>query len=77
MRSKKQFLKEYEKLCQKYKMGLTGCGCCGSPRLSTHNDFLDEINYDEEQNKIKIRETDIDGYFEIYPEHDLIEDEEE
>ena len=21
------FLQEYEKLCQKYKMGLCGCGC--------------------------------------------------
>ena len=39
-----EFLKEYEKLCQKYKMGLKGCGCCGSPYLKSIN----EINYNEE-----------------------------
>ena len=26
----KKFLEEYEKLCQKYEMGIVGCGCCGS-----------------------------------------------
>ena len=29
----KKFLEEYEKICQKYRMGLVGCGCCGSPAL--------------------------------------------
>lgn len=28
------FLKEYEKLCNKYKMGIDGCGCCGSAFLT-------------------------------------------
>lgn len=44
------FLKEYEKLCQKYKIGLKGCGCCGSPYLNDIN----EINYNEKFNKIII-----------------------
>ena len=45
-----KFLKEYEKLCQKYKMGLEGCGCCGSPYLNEIN----HINYDEGTNQIII-----------------------
>lgn len=45
-----EFLLEYEKLCQKYKMGLKGCGCCGSPFL---NDICD-INYNEKFNQIFI-----------------------
>lgn len=46
----KEFLKEYELLCQKYKMGLVGCGCCGSPYL----DSINCINYNEKLNKIFI-----------------------
>ena len=45
-----EFLREYEKLCQKYGMGLIGCGCCGSPYL---ND-IDDINYNKKLNKIFI-----------------------
>lgn len=45
-----EFLKEYELLCQKYKMGLQGCGCCGSPYL---NDLTD-INYNEKLNRVLI-----------------------
>lgn len=44
------FLKEYEELCKKYKMGLKGCGCCGSPFL---NEICD-INYNEKLDKIVI-----------------------
>ena len=29
----KEFLIEYEKLCQKYQMGIGSCGCCSSPFL--------------------------------------------
>ena len=46
----KEFLKEYEVLCQKYKMGLQGCGCCTSPWL---NDIGD-INYNKKFNKVFI-----------------------
>ena len=53
----KEFLKEYELLCQKYKIGLNGCGCCGSPWLSVldENDFItpmENINYSEKDNCI-------------------------
>lgn len=50
MKKEYEFLKKYEKLCQKYKMGLKGCGCCGSPYLNEIN----EINYNERFNKIII-----------------------
>ena len=46
----KEFLKKYELLCQKYKMGLKGCGCCGSLYLNE----IDEINYNEKINKFFI-----------------------
>ena len=55
MNKETKFLKEYEKLCQKYKLGLYGCGCCGSPFL---ND-IEYINYDEVKNKILIGELTI------------------
>lgn len=31
------FLKEYEKLCRKYNLAITGCGCCDSPCLEELN----------------------------------------
>ena len=47
-----EFLKEYEKLCKKYNMGLHGCGCCESPYLIDGNgekwdyvEDLDNINF--------------------------------
>ena len=52
----KQFLKEYELLCQKYKMGLKGCGCCHSPWLN----HIEDVNYNEKFNKIFIGG---DGYW--------------
>lgn len=53
------FLKDYEKLCKKYKMGLQGCGCCGSPFLyDIHN-----INYYEKVDKILVDGYSIDEYF--------------
>lgn len=65
----KEFLKEYELLCQKYKMGLCGCGCCGSPYLNE----IDDINYDYELNKIIINHKTIDNYFkEVNNERKLI-----
>ena len=50
----KNFLEEYEKLCQKYEMGLVGCGCCGSPALVDKKGFTiyDDVNY--ENNRINI-----------------------
>lgn len=66
----KEFLKEYEKLCQKYGIGIRGCGCCGSPYLqidkSCHVHDIDFINYDFELNKILISDEykTIDEYFE-------------
>lgn len=53
-----KFLKEYQELCQKHKMGLQGCGCCGSPYLDNNSEDIQEevndINYDYEDNCIKI-----------------------
>ena len=51
------FLKEYELLCQKYKMGLAGCGCCSSPYLVKDEDYVPiegYIDYLPSKNKIKI-----------------------
>lgn len=50
-----EFLKEYAKLCQKYEMGLRGCGCCHSPWLEyEHNQYLDDVNYNNELNDVTI-----------------------
>lgn len=43
-----KFLKEYEKLCQKYNGGLSSCGCCGSPYIRTNESFINDIYYNEE-----------------------------
>jgi hypothetical protein len=36
---------------KKYKMGLVGCGCCGSPKLVNKNGFTieDDVNYENNQ----------------------------
>lgn len=65
----KEFLKEYEKLCQKYGMGLRGCGCCGSPYLEVYNEKydiivdIDCINFEDNIVKVDFNKT-IDEYFE-------------
>ena len=42
------YLKEYEKLCKKYNIGLRGCGCCGSPYLSNlYTIVVDDVNYEK------------------------------
>ena len=42
------YLKEYEKLCKKYNIGLCGCGCCGSPYLyELYTIAVDNVNYKE------------------------------
>lgn len=42
------YLKEYEKLCKKYNIGLRGCGCCGYPYLSKlYTINIDNINYEK------------------------------
>lgn len=58
----KEFLVEYDKLCQKYHMGLCGCGCCGSPFLryddkyyrNEEDESIDDINYNDVVNKVFI-----------------------
>lgn len=57
-----KFLKEYQELCQKYKMGLRGCGCCGSPYLwnADRTIDIDDVNYNEEKNIVQISDTSID-----------------
>lgn len=66
----KEFLKEYEKLCQKYGMGLRGCGCCGSSYLTVYDEEedrivyeIDNINFKDNIVKIDLTKT-IDEYFE-------------
>ena len=42
------YLKEYEKLCKKYNIGLRGCGCCGSPSLDKlYTIIVDNVNYEK------------------------------
>ena len=58
------FLKEYQDLCQKYKMGLKGCGCCGSPYLDFDDNYNDVncINYNNEENCIEIDDITLNKY---------------
>ena len=67
----KEFLKEYEKLCQKYEMGLQGCGCCGSPYLIVYHEEdrtdIDNVNFEDNIVKIGLYgEKTIDQYFKEY-----------
>lgn len=62
------FLKEYEKLCNKYKMCIDGCGCCGSAFLTdwTSDDFeyideLKNIHYCDDKKIVLIDNKTIDG----------------
>ena len=50
-----EFLKEYEKLCKKYNMGLHGCGCCESPYLIDCNG--EKWDYVEKLDNIKFNEN--------------------
>lgn len=63
----KEFLKEYEKLCQKYGMGIRGCGCCGSPYLVLYGEkditYIDNVNFEDNIVKVDFNKT-IDEYFE-------------
>ena len=62
-----EFLKEYEKLCRKYKMGLAGCGCCGSPYLVKDEDYVPilwDIDYLPSMNKVRIEDETIKQHFE-------------
>ena len=38
-----EFLKELSELTKKHGFYISGCGCCGSPRI---NDFKDEFDAD-------------------------------
>lgn len=71
----KRFLEDYKKLCQKYKMGLRGCGCCGSPYLDSDHynidDSVDDINYKAKENTVTISYKTIEEYFnENYGKYD-------
>jgi len=60
------FLKEYEQLCKKYKMGIQGCGCCGSPYLIYYKDnqiqYINDVLYDDDLDKITIEDKDLEEY---------------
>lgn len=61
------FLREYEKLCNKYKMSLEGCGCCGSAFLTDwasdgfgYIDELENIHYCDDKKIVLINNKTID-----------------
>lgn len=56
MNKEKEFLEEYEKLCQKYDMCLGGCGCCGSPFLTVGDKECGpgDIHYNKRLKKVFI-----------------------
>jgi|GEM_PF-3110288 len=44
----KEFLKEYYKICKKYRLVVEACGCCSSPWLVEEEDeeeILDHIRH--------------------------------
>lgn len=50
-----KFLKEYEKLCQKYDLSIKGCGCCGSPYIEYEDyKYIEDINYNNDLKRIEI-----------------------
>ncbi len=65
------FLKEYEKLCQKYSVSIGGCGCCGSPFINYAEDqYIENIKFNQEKGIIEIGDffdkKSIDELFEDY-----------
>lgn len=56
-----EFLRDYTVLCKKYKIGLNGCGCCGSPflkyRYENKKRYICDINYDDEKNDVIIGDS--------------------
>ena len=63
-----EFLKEYEKLCQKYKMGISACGCCDSPFLINHENEVEitNIKYNKRLDIVTVEDMDLDKYIEIW-----------
>lgn len=48
----KHFIREYEKLSNKYNCFIGGCGCCGSPSIDNfHTIYISYINFKE--NKVE------------------------
>lgn len=45
----KAFMEELKALCQKHKMGISGCGCCSSPWIMDYSEATTEFeaDYDE------------------------------
>jgi hypothetical protein len=41
----KKFLKELTNLSKKYKISISGCGCCGSPYLNTKVKIRNDDRY--------------------------------
>ena len=58
-----EFLKEYEKLCRKYNLIISGCGCCDSPFITDVNDYekswAEEFKGDTIRDNIKHLKRDI------------------
>lgn len=66
-----EFLKEYNKLCQKYGMGLEGCGCCGSPSLEVWENgkqiaCVTCLGFDSESNCVTVDDVPLEKYLEKY-----------
>lgn len=61
----KNFLLEYEQLCQKYNAGLFSCGCCDGVFLAGYYiDFnINQIEYDLEKKKVYLDEQTIEEFF--------------
>lgn len=53
------FLREYEELCLRYGLKISGCGCCGSPFIESMNPqqnlpyWVEHIQFNE-KNKLVI-----------------------
>lgn len=55
MENLKEFLEELTQLSKKYKIFVSGCGCCGSPYLVRTTEFVGRYTvYDEEYGPITL-----------------------
>ena len=49
MKKEKEFLIEYKKLCEKYRILISACGCCDSPFLYSEEE-MEEMHVSFEEN---------------------------